>query len=76
MSKQHSTDFKLSAIELYIKLNSIREVSELLNCSKSSLHRWIERFFETGNKERKKYKERGSIITNEILKYIIVSKTN
>ncbi len=30
MSKQHSTDFKLSAIELYIKLNSIREVSELL----------------------------------------------
>ena len=35
MSKQHSTNFKLSVIELYIKLNSIREVSELLNCSKS-----------------------------------------
>lgn len=70
MSKQHSTDFKLSAIELYIILNSIREVSELLNCSKSSLHRWIERYFETGNIERKNYKDRGSIITNEILKYI------
>ena len=54
MSKQHSTDFKLSAIELYIKLNSIREASELLNCSKSSLHRWVERFFETGNIDRKK----------------------
>ena len=76
MSKQHSTDFKLSAIELYIKLNSIREVLELLNCSKSSLHRWIERYFETGNIERKNYKNRGSIITNEICKYIIVSETN
>jgi transposase-like protein len=76
MSKQHSTDFKLSAIELYIKLNSIREVSELLNCSKSSLHRWIERYFETDYIERKNYKDRGSIITNEILKYINVSETN
>jgi transposase-like protein len=76
MSKQHSTNFKLSVIELYIKLNSIREVSELLNCSKSSLHRWIERYFETDYIERKNYKDRGSIITNEILKYINVSETN
>ena len=67
----HSNDFKLSAIKLYLKLNSIRKVSELLNCSKSSLHRWIERYFETGDIERKNYKKRVSIITNDILKYII-----
>ena len=77
MTRQQSNDFKLSAIKLYLKLNSIRKVSELLNCSKSSLHRWIERYFETGNIKRKNYKNRISIITNDILKYIIgLIKTN
>lgn len=71
MTKQHTTDFKLSAVKLYLKFNSIRKVSEILNCSKSSLHRWVERYFETGNIERKNYKKRISIITNDILKYII-----
>jgi transposase-like protein len=65
MTIQHSNDFKLSAVKLYLKFNSIRKVSELLNCSKSSLQRWIERYFETG------YKKRISIITNDILKFII-----
>jgi len=32
MNKHHSTDFKLSAIKLYLKVNSIREVAELLDC--------------------------------------------
>ena len=41
MTNQHTTDFKLSAVKLYLKFNSIREVSEILNCSKSSLHRWV-----------------------------------
>lgn len=77
MTKQHSDDFKLSAVKLYLKFNSIRKVSEILNCSKSSLHRWVERYFETGNIERKNYKNRVSIITNDILKYIIgLIKTN
>ena len=71
MTIQHSNDFKSSVVKLYLKLNSIRKVSELLNCSKSSLQRWIERYFETGNIERKIYKNRISIITNEILKNII-----
>ena len=35
MTNQHSTDFKLSAVKLYLKFNSIRKVSEILNCSKS-----------------------------------------
>ena len=48
MTTQHSNGFKLSAVKLYLKFNSIRKVSELLNCSKSSLQRWIERYFETG----------------------------
>uniref|UniRef100_A0A6C0EDE9 Uncharacterized protein n=1 Tax=viral metagenome TaxID=1070528 RepID=A0A6C0EDE9_9ZZZZ len=35
----HSVDFKLSAIKLYLKIDSIRKVAELLDCSKSSLQR-------------------------------------
>ena len=31
MIKQHSDDFKLSAVKLYLKINSIRKVSELFN---------------------------------------------
>ena len=77
MTNQHSNDFKLSAVKLYLKLHSIRKVSEILNCSKSSLHRWVERYFKTGNIERKIYKNRVSIITNDILKFIIgLIKTN
>ena len=39
MVSQHSDDFKLSTVKLYLKLNSVRKVAELLNCSKTSLHR-------------------------------------
>ena len=46
MTKHHSNDFKLSTVKLYLKFNSIRKVSEILNCSKSSLHKWIERYFD------------------------------
>ena len=70
MSKHHTIDFKLSAVKLYLKLNSIRKVSELLDCSKSTLQRWIERYLEYGNVDRKENKERESIITKSILKYI------
>ncbi len=70
MNKHHTTDFKLSAVKLYLKLKSIREVSELLDCKRSTLQRWIVRFFEFSNVDRIKYKERESIITKTILEYI------
>ena len=70
MNKHHSSDFKLLAVKLYLKLNSIRKVSELLDCCKSTLQRWIERYLEYGNVDRKENKERESIITKSILKYI------
>ena len=67
MSK--SDDFKLSAVKLYLKIESIRKVSELLECSKSSLHRWIKRYFESKLVSRKEY-HRESIITDKLLSYI------
>ena len=71
MVSQHSDDFKLSAIKLYLKLNSVRKVAELLNCSKTSLHRWITRYFEMGNVDRKEYSKRKSNLTDKIAKYIV-----
>ena len=70
MIKQHSDDFKLSAVKLYLKINSIRKVSELLNCKKSTLHRWIQRYFETDEIIRKNYKPRKEKLTKTILNYI------
>jgi transposase len=71
MASQHSDDFKLYAIKLYLKLNSVRKVAEILNCSKTSLHRWITRYFEIGNDDRKEYSKRKGNLTDKIAKYIV-----
>ena len=70
MTKQHSNDFKLSAINLYLNNYSVRKISKLLNCSKTTIHRWILRYFETENVERKNYNNRNTIVTNNLLDYI------
>ena len=70
MTKQHSNDYKLSAVKLYLKLKSIRKVCNLIDCKKSTLHRWIERYFETGYIKRKSYKSRKTKLNNTIMKYI------
>jgi transposase len=62
MSKQKSDDYKLSAVKMYLKLNSLRETCEYIGCSKSSLQRWVERYFETGSVKNKEYKKRNSRI--------------
>jgi len=51
-------------------MDSIRKVAELLDCSKSSLQRWIEKYFEIKSVDRKENKPRESIITKEILSFI------
>jgi transposase len=66
----HSNDYKLNAVKLYNKLNSVRKTCEYIDYSKSALHRWLIRYFETGSVDKNKYKTRKSIITNEILESI------
>ena len=56
----------MEAIKLYLKLNSVRKVAELLNCSKTLLHRWITRYFEIGNIDRKEYSKCKSNLTNGV----------
>lgn len=67
--KYYSTDFKYTAVKLYLKIQSIRKVSLLLDCSKSSINRWVEEYFETGE-IKKEYKQRKSKFTTEILNFI------
>lgn len=77
MPSQAKTEFKNSAIKLYLKIESIRNVCNLLDIKKSTLHRWLIRYFETGNVARKEYDKRKSIVNDTILKYITESiKTN
>ena len=70
VEKLHTDDYKLTAVKMYLKLNSIRQTCEYLGCSKSSLQRWVERYFEHDTVSNKEYKKRGSKIKNEHLEFI------
>ena len=54
---------------MYLKLKSIRKVAKLLECSKSSLNRWLIRYFENDTVESIK-NQKPSIINQQILNYI------
>ena len=69
MVNNYSIGFKYTAVKLYLKIESIRKVSLLLDCSKSSIQRWVEEYFETGE-IKKEYKQRKSKFTTEILNFI------
>lgn len=45
----HSNDFKLSAVNHYLKNDNYLQTSELFNCKRTSLMRWVKRYIETGN---------------------------
>jgi transposase len=75
MVERYSNEFKKIAVKLYLKLNSIRNVSILLDCSKSSLQRWIEIYYKN-NIFYTKYKKRKSKITNNILDFIKLNIEN
>ena len=70
VEKLHTDDYKLAAVKMYLKLNSIRQTCEYLGCSKSSLQRWVERYFEHDTVSNKEYKKRCSKIKNEHLEFI------
>lgn len=70
VEKLHTDDYKLAAVKLYLKLSSIRQTCEYLGCSKSSLQRWIERYFEYDTVSNKEYKKRGSKVKDEHLEFI------
>ena len=70
MPEQHSDDYKMSAVMMYLKILSVRKTCDYLGCSKSSLHRWIERYFEQNTVSNKNYKTRKSKIEQAHLDFI------
>jgi transposase len=55
---------------MYLKLNSLRETCEYIGFSKSSLQRWVERYFDKGSVSNKEYKKRNSKIKDIHLEFI------
>ena len=50
MTKQHTEDYKLSAVKYYLKYRDTKtheQVCEIFNCSYRSLKRWIYRYQDT-----------------------------
>jgi transposase len=69
--KQHSDDYKLSAVMYYINHNEdLRDTCNIFKCKYQSLHRWIKRYKLQGNISRKTRKNHNLKITPEIEKFV------
>ncbi len=52
--KQHTEDYKQSAVKYYLEHNEdMRDTCEIFKCKFQSLSRWIERYKQQGNINRK-----------------------
>ena len=52
--KHKSDDYKISSVKYYLKnKDNIRKTCKIVDCSKTSLHRWIDRYKTTKNITRK-----------------------
>lgn len=79
MTNQSSSDLKLKAVKYYHKINNYTQVCQIFECSERSLKRWIERYAQTGNIERKPRKQGSYKIKNEhviFIKEILKNKNN
>ena len=70
MPEHHSKDYKMSAIKYYQKVNSLRKTCEIFECAKTSLQRWIEKYYETGNLDRKQSSKKAKLTTAGLTKFI------
>jgi transposase len=69
--KQHSDDYKLSAVMYYINHNEdLRDTCDIFKCKHQSLHRWIKRYKLQGDIRRKTRKNHNLKITPEIERFI------
>ncbi len=72
MSKHKSDDYKLTAVNYYIKNDiSLDNVCEIFDCSKQSLYRWVKRYDELDEIKRLNRKPISYKITDQQVKYII-----
>ena len=70
MVKQSSTDLKLKAVKYYKKVNNYTKVCNIFECSERSLKRWVERYNQNENVERKNRKQGSYKVKKEHIKFI------
>ena len=69
--KHHTEDYKISAVKYYLEHNEdMRDTCEIFNCKFQSLARWIKRYKQQGNIDRKTRKNHNLKITPEIEKFV------
>lgn len=49
MPTHHTDDFKFSAVKHYLKNGNYSQTSDLFDCKRTSLMRWVNRYAETGS---------------------------
>ena len=71
MTKQHTEDYKLSAVKYYLKNNkNMRETCEIFECKFQSLARWVDRYEKQKDIKRKTRKSKKLKITPEIEQFV------
>ena len=69
--KQHTEDYKLSAVKYYLDHNEdMRDTCNIFNCKHQSLARWVKTYKQKGNLNRKTRKNHNLKITPEIEKFV------
>jgi transposase len=68
--KQSSTDLKLKAVKYYKQVNNYTKVCNIFECSERSLKRWVERYNQNENVERKNRKQGSYKVKKEHIKFI------
>ena len=69
--KQHTEDYKLSAVQYYLKHNNdMRDTCKIFDCKYQSLSRWVKTYKKNKTLQRKTQKNHNLKITPEIEKYI------
>ena len=67
--KHKSDDYKISAVKYYLEnKDNIRKTCKIFDCSKSSLHRWIQTYKPAKNITRKNRKSISYKINKEQVK--------
>ena len=71
MNPQHTEDYKQTAVKYYLEHNEdMRDTCEIFNCKFQSLARWVEKYKQNGNINRKTRKNHNLKITPEIEKFV------
>jgi len=68
--KQSSTDLKLKAVKYYKQVNNYTKVCNIFECSERSLKRWVERYNQNENVDRKNRKQGSYKVKKEHIKFI------